>query len=115
MIRAFIPFCFSILLSSKLIQLCEFAYANGSNAVSSRALVQDETVFVPLEKDGDLIQLELTADFLLNSATPLPAYADADEVQKTRDNPLPDLYPIKHTITLEKENIYQLKHVFRKF
>lgn len=95
--------------------MCEFAYANDSNAVSSRALVQDETVFVPLEKDGDLIQLELTADFLLNSATPLQAYADADEVQKTRDIPLPDLYPIKHTITLEKENIYQLKHVFRKF
>ena len=115
LIRVCIAFCFSVLLSSKLIQLCEFAYANGTNAVSSRALVQDEIVFVPLEKDGDLIQLELTADFLLNSATPLPAYADADEVQKTRDIPLPDLYPIKHTITLEKENIYQIKHVFRKF
>jgi large subunit ribosomal protein L37 len=102
----------NVLLSSKLIQLCEFAYASGTNAVSSRALVQDEIVFVPLEKDGDLIQLELTADFLLNSATPLPAYADADEVQKTWDIPLPDLYPIKHTITLEKENIYQIKNVF---
>ena len=115
MIRVFNPFCFSILLSSKLIQLCEFAYANGCNAVSSRALVQDGTVFVPLEKDGDLIQLELTADFLLNSTIPLPAYADADEVHKTREIPLPDLYPMKHTITLEKENIYQIKHVFRKF
>lgn len=102
----------NVLLSSKLIQLCEFACANGTNAVSSRALVQDEIVFVPLEKDGDLIQLELTADFLLNSATPLPTFADADEVQKTRDIPLPDLYPVKHTITLEKENIYQIKHVF---
>lgn len=102
-------------MSTKLIQLCEFACENGTNAVSSRALVQDETVFVPLEKDGDLIQLELTADFLLNSATPLPAYADANEVQATQDIPLPDLYPIKHTITLEKENLYQIKHVFRKF
>lgn len=95
--------------------MCEFACANGTNAVSSRALVQDGTVFVPLEKDGDLIQLELTADFLLNSATPLPAFADTDQVQKTRDIPLPDLYPIKHTITLEKENVYEIKHVFRKF
>lgn len=77
--------------------------------------MQDETVFVPLEKDGDLIQLELTVDFLLNSATPLPVYADADEVRGTQDIPLPDLHPIKHTITLERENIYQIRNVFRKF
>lgn len=77
--------------------------------------MQDEIVFVPLEKDGDLIQLELTVDFLLNSVTPLPVYAGTDEVQGTRDVPLPDLYPVKHTITLEKENIYQIKNVFRKY
>jgi hypothetical protein len=77
-------------------------------------LVQDETVFVPLEKDGDRIQLELTVNFLLNSATPLPNFANASEVQGTNNIPLPDLYPMKHTITLEKENIYQIKNVFRK-
>jgi hypothetical protein len=77
--------------------------------------VQDETIIVPLEKDGDLIQLELTVNFLLNSATPLPVYADADVVQRTQDIPLPDLYPIKHTVTLEKENIYETKNIFRKF
>jgi hypothetical protein len=108
-------FCFSDLLSSKLLQLCEFAYENSADAVSSRALVQDETIIVPLEKDGDLMQLELTVNFLLNSTTPLPVYADADEVQRTQDIPLPDLYPIKHTVTLEKENIYQTKNIFRKF
>lgn len=102
-------------MSSKLLQLCEFACENSADAVSSRALVQDETVFVPLEKDGDLIQLELTANFLLNSTTPLPIYANADEVQGTQDIPLPDLYPIKHTVTLERENIYQTKNIFRKF
>jgi hypothetical protein len=77
--------------------------------------VQDETVIVPLEKDGDLIQLELTVNFLLNSATPLPVYASADEIQRTQDIALPDLYPIKHTVTLERENIYQTKNIFRKF
>jgi hypothetical protein len=77
-------------------------------------LVQDETVFVPLERDGDRIQLELTVNFLLNSATPLPIFANASEVQGTHNIPLPDLYPMKHTITLEKENIYQIKNVFRK-
>lgn len=100
------------LLSSKLLQLCEFACESSADAVSRRALVQDETVFVPLEKDGDLIQLELTVNFLLNSATPLPIYANADEVQGTQDIPLPDLYPIKHTVTLERENIYQTKNIF---
>lgn len=105
----------SDLLSPKLIQLCEFACGNSTDAVLGRAVVQDETVFVPFEKDGDLIQLELTVNFMLNSAAPLPLYADADEVQGTQDIPLPDLYPIKHTITLEKENIYQIRNVFRKF
>ncbi|XP_021942029.1 39S ribosomal protein L37, mitochondrial isoform X2 [Zootermopsis nevadensis] len=100
------------LLSPKLIQLCEFACGNSTDAVLGRAVVQDETVFVPFEKDGDLIQLELTVNFMLNSAAPLPLYADADEVQGTQDIPLPDLYPIKHTITLEKENIYQIRNVF---
>jgi hypothetical protein len=110
-----ILFCFSDLLSAELLQLCEFAYKNNVDAALNHAVVQDETVIVPLEKDGDLIQFELTVNFLLNSAAPLPAYADADEVQATQNIPLPDLYPIKHTIALEKENIYQTKNIFRKF
>ncbi|KAJ4435100.1 hypothetical protein ANN_23675, partial [Periplaneta americana] len=100
------------LMSSKLIQLCEFACGNTSAAISSRALVQDAVVFVPFEKDGDLIQMELTVDFMLCGATPLKPYADAAEVQKTQDIELPDLYPIKHTITLETEHIYEIKNVF---
>ncbi|PNF38453.1 hypothetical protein B7P43_G04033 [Cryptotermes secundus] len=100
------------LLSSKLLQLCDFACENSADAVSSRALVQDETVFVPLEKDGDLIQFELTVNFLLNSGIPLPIYANAEEVEGTKVIPLPDLYPIKHTVTLERENIYQTKNIF---
>lgn len=95
--------------------MCDFACENSADAVSSRALVQDETVFVPLEKDGDLIQFELTVNFLLNSGIPLPIYANAEEVERTKVIPLPDLYPIKHTVTLERENIYQTKNNFRKF
>lgn len=96
------------LLSSKLIHLCEFACGRNVN----HRVVQDEIVCVPFEKDGDLIQLELTVNFLLNSVKPLPAYASHEVVQTTQDIELPNLYPVKHTVTLEKENIYEIRDIF---
>ena len=107
----FLFFFHSDLLSSKLIHLCEFACGRSV----SHSVVQDEIVSVPFEKDGDLIQLELTVDFLLNSAKTLPAYSSPEVVQTTRDIELPNIYPIKHTITLEKENFYEIRDIFRKY
>ena len=98
-------------MSSKLVHLCEFACGGRV----SHNLVQDEIVSVPLEKEGDLIQLELTVDILLSSAKALPIYASPEVIKATWSMELPDLYPAKCTITLEKENIYELRDIFHKY
>ncbi|PSN36555.1 hypothetical protein C0J52_09120 [Blattella germanica] len=96
------------LLSLKLVHLCEMACGRSVG----RSLLQNERVCFPFEKDGDLIQLDLTVNFLLNLSKPLPSYASVEEVESTKDIPLPDLYPIKHTVTLTKENIYEIQNIF---
>ncbi|KAJ9576804.1 hypothetical protein L9F63_006578, partial [Diploptera punctata] len=96
------------LLSSKLVHLCELACGRTVN----HGVVQDEMVSVPFEKDGDLIQFELTVDFMINSAKALPAYAYPQMVEITKDIELPDISPLNCTITLTKENIYEIRDIF---
>ena len=77
--------------------------------MTSRRQIFDNAAFnVSLTKDGDLLQFELTADTFMTSSKPIEAVKGKYETE------LPDLYPIKHTITIPKKNIYTTKNSYRE-
>lgn len=99
---------YSKLTISKLLHLLE-THADG-DIVKERFLCNDALFSFPFEKNGNLIQFELTADTLLTASRPLSPVCIAD----TKNYDLPDIYPIKATITLNPENIYDLRTLYRK-
>ncbi|XP_071453933.1 large ribosomal subunit protein mL37 [Hetaerina americana] len=98
------------LMCFNLINLCQIA--SRMKNMTSRFMLENETVSVPLEKNGSLIQLECRADLMLLTQGPLAPHAGADVVRSTVDIPLPDLYPLDPTVSLLKENIYNLQDSF---
>lgn len=64
----------------------------------------------PFERQGDLIQFQLSGDTVITSSKPLSSIT----TDSTQSLELPDIAPIKPTITLVKENIYKLDKSFRK-
>lgn len=73
--------------------------------------MNDVLFVLPIEKDGDLLQLEITADTFLTSKKPIAAVSTTGFV----DDVLPDLFPLKYTISMKKENIYQLRDIYREY
>lgn len=63
-------------------------------------------------KDDDLIQLQYTPNILITTETPLkPITADVDSVKNMN---LPNIYPLKHTVTIPKEHFYDFDTSYRK-
>lgn len=101
-------FC-STLIISKLLQLIE-VLAEPDN-VKNKAIFNDLYFSYPFERHNDLIQFELRGDTLITSSSPLSKVHDADTISVA----LPNIDPIKETITLNKEHIYQIRNCYRKY
>ncbi|XP_067010065.2 large ribosomal subunit protein mL37 isoform X2 [Anabrus simplex] len=98
----------SSLLYMKFLHLSE-AIMGKSLGMSS---VNDSFFAVPLEKDGNTLQFEVTADLLLTSSRYLSPIADREAVKEAQNIPLPDLHPIMPVISLEKEEAYEIKDLY---
>lgn len=85
------------LIVSRLLQLCESSVGSMS---SSKVSAKDVHFKVPLQRNGN-VSLNLTADLLLLSDTPLAAPYTNDVRGE-----LPDLYPLDYKISLDEVNIY---------
>lgn len=80
------------------------------NLAKQRIIMNNAKFFVPLKKDEDLLQLELSADKILLSKKPLDILTqDSGENME-----LPNLFPVKPTITFVPENIYEANNIYRK-
>lgn len=101
------PF-FSRLLFSKTIQECD--KLAGKSTALSRNIVKDAFFVVPIEKDGDVLQIEIHAETYLTSKKPI-----ATVHTEITDDQLPDLFPLKYTISMPKRNIYQLRNIYREY
>lgn len=101
---------FSLLLATRLLNHCE--RISGRSVTATRRIINDAMFIAPIEKDGDLIQMELLAETLVTSKKPISPFALKI---KSEDVELPDLFPLKHTISIPKVNIYQKRSVYRKF
>ncbi|KRT86637.1 hypothetical protein AMK59_1381 [Oryctes borbonicus] len=97
------------LLISKLLQLIEVLVEPAT--VKNRAIFNDLYFSYPFEKNDRLIQFELRGDTLLTSSEPLKKIYDEDTSSIT----LPNIEPIKETVTLNQEHIYQIRSCYRRF
>lgn len=79
--------------------------------VKERYLLNDLFFSFPFEYFGSLIQFQLTGDNVLVASKPLkPVYSES-----TEGLPLPDIFPIKPTITLNIQNMYKLDNIYRTY
>lgn len=84
------------LIVSRLLQLCE---SSVGHMCSNKIIAKNAFFKVPLEKHGN-VSLNVRADLLLLSDTPLAPYTDDVHGE------LPKLFPLDHKISLDEINIY---------
>lgn len=83
----------------------------GRTITSTRQIVHNVPFSVPIERDGDLIRFGVHAESFITSKRPIAQPADADQHINAE---LPDLFPIKHTISLPKSHFYKQTNQYRK-
>jgi hypothetical protein len=66
-----------------------------------------------MERDEDLFAWNVKPGVLLSSAAPLPPHANAVSVQATESSPLPDISPLKSTVSMPTTHFYEDKELFR--
>lgn len=88
-------------VGSKLLQLCE---SISDVDISSRAILHDASFKLTIPKDEDLVQFQLRGDRVVMADAPLPIFHDNHQSASSID--LPDLHPLKSTISLEKTHFY---------
>lgn len=81
----------------------------GRTVNSRRRLIDNVDFKVTLPQNGKLLQFSVSAEKMLTSVRALEA------VKGQFDGELPDLYPLKPTITMPKKHIYTTNNVYRKF
>ncbi|GLG98270.1 Uncharacterized protein GBIM_04853 [Gryllus bimaculatus] len=96
------------LLCEKLVQLCN-SWSQKSSALFA---VNNGRCLVPIEKEGDLIQFDLTLNMALLSSVPHEKFSSQEEEENIYKIDLPDIYPLKHTVSCEKTHFYESKDIF---
>lgn len=97
------------MILAKLVHHCE--NLSGQTINSGRRIVNNAFFSVPFQKDGDLIQMEVHADTFITSKKSLQSFEFEGSVE---DQEIPNIFPIKATITLPTRNIYENKDIYRK-
>lgn len=70
--------------------------------------VETKTVF---DKEDDLIQFQNVSNILVTSENPLNYNIRENNITFAA---IPDLYPVKHTVTLPPEHFYNEESIYRK-
>ncbi|KAJ8972293.1 hypothetical protein NQ317_018627 [Molorchus minor] len=73
-----------------------------------RYILNDLVFSYPFMKFGDLIQFQLSGETVITSSKPLAPIT----LEPTESLELPDIAPIKPTITLNRENIYEVENIY---
>lgn len=92
-----------------MLQLVE--KSSDSEATLSKYVVNDVESHSVFEKEDDLIQFQDISHILVTSNKPVKHEVEKD-VTFTE---IPDLYPVKHTVTLPPEHFYELTSKYRKY
>lgn len=101
-------FLFSKVVVERLLQQSELV--STPDIVKQRAVFRDVQFWYPFERSNDLVQFQVTGDVLLTSSIPLPPVTTA----QTDTLELPTLGPVHPLISLNEDNIYEIKNLYRK-
>lgn len=101
-------FHFSRHIIDKLLQYCE--KLTDASVTAQRKIVDNATFVVPFVSDGNLVQFQKTAESFLVAKQPLKPIADVSKAEIE----LPDIHPLHSNISIDKENIYQKRNIYRK-
>uniref|UniRef100_U5EPB1 Large ribosomal subunit protein mL37 n=1 Tax=Corethrella appendiculata TaxID=1370023 RepID=U5EPB1_9DIPT len=94
------------LIISRLINHCERLVSR--SILNERKIIQNAFFVLPLVKDENLIQLELHADTFMTSSRPLKPVTE----DRMKDSLLPNIFPLKDTITIPMQNIYEIRDIY---
>lgn len=78
----------------------------------SKYVVNDVDSQATLEKEDDLLQFQETSHILVTSDKPLKHEVSERDIPYVQ---IPDLYPIKHTVTMLPEHFYEETSNYRKY
>lgn len=86
---------------------------NSNETYKDRYVTQAVNCTASFVKENDLIQIQSPSSLLLSSTKPLspiqPDYSITDGID------LPNMHPLKHTISIQKENFYNFDNIYRTF
>lgn len=97
-----------MLLSHRLLNHCE--RFQGSTKASDRKVISDAFFVTPFSKDGENIQLELTAETFMTTRKPIAPF----EVNLTDEDTIPDIFPLKFTISIPEVKEFKDQIAYRK-
>jgi large subunit ribosomal protein L37 len=97
-----------MLLATRLLNHCERFY--GRTRAVDRKIVNNAFFVAPFERDGEKIQLELTAETFMTSRKPIAPF----KVTTATDLQLPNIFPLKHTVSIPKVHFYKEQNAYRE-
>uniref|UniRef100_A0A182JCR3 Large ribosomal subunit protein mL37 n=1 Tax=Anopheles atroparvus TaxID=41427 RepID=A0A182JCR3_ANOAO len=98
----------NLLILSKLVTHCErFA---GPSVNANRKVVYNAQFLAPLVKDSERILVNVKADSMIISNAPIKSLDTS--VYRPMDQELPTLFPVKETVSIPQQNIYDWKNVY---
>lgn len=101
------------LLLAKLLDECE--HLAGRSTSASRHIVHNVPVNVTLQRNGEPIRFDVHADTFVAAKRPIQPATAAVSSEATAQAQLPDIFPLKATISLPQSNIYRLIDHYRKW
>lgn len=99
-----------MLLSTRLINHCERFH--GHTIAADRKIISDAFFIAPFTREGSNVQFELTAETFVTSRKPISGFEVDSSI---KDQEIPDIFPLKNTISIPKVNFYDDRTDYRKF
>jgi len=81
-------------------------------ALIKRQHVENSLIRQFFDKDGQLVQVESSLDYLITDEKPVKPYANSETVLKTKDMNLPDLKPMNSLSNLFDSHVYRHENSF---
>ena len=99
-----------MLLSTRFLNHCERFH--GHTVAVDRKIISDAFFVAPFEKDGDQIQLELTAETFMSSRKQINPF---NVKVHPEQNVIPDIVPLKSTVSIPQVHFYKKQNAYREF
>lgn len=98
------------MITNKILQFCE--KLSDDATVSQRKIINDAFFVAPFDKEGNSMQFEKTANAFIASKKPISVQSNSPKLES---DSLPNIYPLASNISIEKQQIYRKRNVYRKF